>query len=186
MLRKLMVLTAGVVILAAAAQAADGVRETSFSEPGGQRVLQQSIVIAAPGACAWAAFTNEAAIRASGMGMAHVDLRNGGLIEEGFTAAAQPGGPDTIRHEVIAYLPERLLVLRNRSSPPGLPHAELYRQIVQVITIDAAGEGQIRLTISHTGYGFGADYDALYGFFRGGNARYLETVKTACERKPVP
>ncbi len=67
------------------------------------------------------------------MPMAHVDLRNGGVLEEGFAATAQPGGPDTIRHEIVAYLPERLLVLRNQSTPPGLPHARTsIRRIVQL------------------------------------------------------
>jgi uncharacterized protein YndB with AHSA1/START domain len=157
------------------------VRDSSFSEPNGDRVLQESIDVATSPACLWRALTDEQAIKASGMPMAHVDLRNGGVLEEGFAATAQPGGPDTIRHEIVAYLPERLLVLRNQSTPPGLPHADLYRRIVQLDLIEPIDGGRTRITLSHTGYGAGADWDQLYAFFRNGNAAYLLAMKKACE-----
>ena len=118
------------------------------------------------------------------MAMARVDLRNGGILEEGFSATPKPG--ETIRHQIITYLPERLLVLRNQATPPGLPGAELYPSIVQVITLEPRGGGMTRLTIAHTGYGAGAGYDALYGFFRAGNSGYLLAVKIACEAKAAP
>jgi hypothetical protein len=103
------------------------------------------------------------------------------VIEEGFSPDAKLGGNETIRHRIIAYLPERLLVLRNEATPPGPPHAELYRNVVQVISLEPQGGGKTRLTISHTGYGAGADYDQLYAFFQKGNPSYLTGVKKLCE-----
>ncbi|MCK8215268.1 hypothetical protein LW982_17940, partial [Erwinia amylovora] len=87
------------------------------------------------------------------------------------------GGNETIRHHIIAYLPERLLVLQNEATPPGPPHAELYRNIVQVITVEPRGK-QTRLTISHPGYGTGADYDQLYAFFHNLHHGFLGGVKS--------
>ncbi|HLK23847.1 MAG TPA: SRPBCC domain-containing protein [Caulobacteraceae bacterium] len=158
-------------------------RDSSFTEPNGDRVLQESIEVASPPACLWRAWTDEAAIKASGLAMAHVDLRNGGVIEEGFSAAAAPGSAQVIRHRIIAYLPERLLVLRNEATPPGLPHPELYRTIVQVDSLEPLAESRTRVTISHTGYGSGPDYDQLYAFFRRGNAAYLAQMKATCEKR---
>jgi hypothetical protein len=182
-MRNRIMLAIGVLALAGAAHAADEVRDTSFTEPNGERVLQESIDVAGTPACLWKALTDEATIKAAGMPMAHVELRNGGVIEEGFTPDAAPGGPATIRHLIIAYLPERLLVLRNQSTPPGLLHADLYRNIVQIDSIEPIDGGRTRVTLSHTGYGAGPDYDQLYAFFRNGNAGYLVAMKAACEAK---
>ena len=118
------------------------------------------------------------------MKLAHVDMKNGGTIEEAFSPDAKLGGSDTIRHHIIAYLPERLLVLKNESTPPGLPHAELYPNIVQVIMVEPHGK-RTRFTISHTGYGTGAGYDQLYAFFQKDNRAYLAGVKAKCEKKPA-
>ena len=174
-------LTIGMMAAAGGTRAADGVTDTSFTEPNGDRVLQQSIDIAAAPACLWRSLADEEGLKAFGMTVVHVEMKNGGVIEEGFSPTAKIGGSDTIRHRIIAYLPERLLVLRNVSTPPGPPHAELYRNVVQIISIDPQANGKTRFTISHTGYGAGADYDQLYAFFQKGNPSYLTGVKKLCE-----
>jgi hypothetical protein len=177
-----LILAASVTALMGAAPA-DPVRDTSFKEASGERVLQQYVDIAGTPQCVWNSFADEAGIKAHGVKLAHVDLRNGGVIEEGFSETAKMGGNETIRHHIIAYLPERLLVLQNEATPPGPPHAELYRTIVQVITVEPRGK-MTRFTISHTGYGANADYDQLYAFFHNINDGFLNNVKTYCETKP--
>lgn len=171
----------GLMAAAAGGDAAKAWKDTSFQEPNGDRVLQQSIDIAAPPSCLWRSLADEDGLKAYGMSVVHVEMKNGGVLEEGFTPTAKIGGTDTIRHRIIAYLPERLLVLRNEQTPPGLPHADLYRNVVQVIAIEPRAAGKTRLTISHTGYGSGADYDELYTFFRTHNPEFLTGVKKLCE-----
>ena len=174
-------MSAMVATMAAGGDAAKGYNDTSFKEPNGDRVLQQSIDIASSPSCPWRVLADEDGIKSFGVKVAHVEMKNGGVIEEGFSPAAKIGGNDTIRHHIIAYLPERLLVLRNEQTPPGLPHAELYKNVVQVIAIEPRGKDKVRLTISHTGYGSGAEYDALYTFFRTHNPEFLIGAKRLCE-----
>ncbi len=172
------------VFLTATATLAAGATDTSFTQTDGSRVLQQYVDVAAPASCLWDALTDPKALKAMGVPMAKIDLRNGGLIEEGFTPTTKPGGNDTIRHRVIAYLPQKLLVLQNLATPPGPPHVELYRNVVQVITLDPlgrAGMNRVRMTISHTGYGTGKDWDQLQAFFRNINGNYLAGVQKYCE-----
>ena len=155
------------------------VHDSSFTAADGQRTLQQWIDIRGPASCVWQAFTDPAALRASGISFARVELRNGGGVEEGFTLDPKPG--ETIRHQIITYLPESLLVLRNQATPTGLPGADLYPTIVQVISIEPQGLGVVRLSLAHTGYGAGGGYDDLYGFFRAHNPAFLTGAKARCE-----
>jgi hypothetical protein len=182
----MMTVVIGMMAMSGSAKLPAGVEDTSFKEPNGDRVLQQSIDIAAAPSCIWHSLADEEGLKAFGMKVAHVEMKNGGVIEEGFSPTARLGGNETIRHRIIAYLPERLLVLRNEATPPGPPHAELYRNVVQVISIDPRADGKTRFTISHTGYGPGADYDHLYAFFQKGNPSYLTGVKAQCEAKSAP
>ncbi len=163
--------------------ASAGVHDSSFTAPNGQRTLQQWIDIHGRADCVWQAFTDPAALRASGIPFARVELKNGGAMEEGFTLDPEPG--ETIRHQIIAYLPERLLVLRNQATPAGLPGADLYPTIVQVISIEPQGPGVVRLSLAHTGYGAGGGYDGLHDFFRAHNPAFLTGAKARCEAPAV-
>ena len=175
------------LLVAAPSVAADAphVTDSSFTEPGGDRVLQESIVVEAPAARVWKAFTDEATIRAWNAPLVHIDLRDGGTIEESDDPKAAPGGPQTVRHRIITYLPGRLLVLRNIAVPAGLPGAELYPTIVQIVSLEPLTDKETLVTLSGTGYGAGADYDKLYGFLREHNAAYLASLEALCETPPA-
>lgn len=64
---------------------------------------------------------------------------------------------------------------------PGLPGEELYRGTAIVLQYEPLGSARTRVTISHVGFGAGTDYDPLYAFFQGGDARMLRTMKAAYE-----
>ncbi|MDQ2860324.1 MAG: SRPBCC domain-containing protein [Pseudomonadota bacterium] len=169
--------------VAAPAMAAEAlhVTDSSFSEPGGDRVLQESIVVEAPAARVWKAFTDEATIRAWNAPLVHVDLRDGGTIEEGDDPTAALGGPANVRHRIITYLPGRLLVLRNIAAPATLPGGELYPTIVQIVSLEPLTDKETLVTLSGSGYGTSAAYDRLYDVLRAHNGAYLVSLKTLCE-----
>jgi len=179
------ILAAAIVALigppAAASATAAEVRNSSFVEPNGDRVLQLSVEIAAPPARVWKGLVDEDTLRHWNAPVVHVDLRNGGEIEESYDPKARLGGGQTIHHRILTYLPERLLVLQNISTPPGLPGAEAYPKIVQVVQLEPLGDGGTRVTLSGSGYGAGPAFDQLYGFFAQGNAGYLQSLKTLSE-----
>ncbi len=173
----------GGILAAAGAGHAAEVRNSSFVEPNGERVLQLSIEIAAPAARVWKGFVDEETLRHWNAPVAHVDLRNGGEIEESYDPKARLGGGQTIHHRILTYLPERLLVLQNISTPPGLPGAAAYPKIVQVIQLEPLAGDRTRVTLSGAGYGGDAASSQLYAFFVEGNAGYLQSLKTLSEGK---
>ncbi len=173
-------LSAGLLVLTAAplgpAMAASA--EAPASAP--DRLLQSSIVIEAPAAALWKSFTDPADYRRWAGGVAAVDLRIGGSFEASYDPDGKIGDANNIRHRIIAFTPERLIVFQNLQAP-GLPGENLYRGTAIVLQYEPLGPNETRVTVSHVGFGPGAGYDPLYAFFKAGDARMLQTLKAAYE-----
>ncbi len=182
-MRKFVIAGALALVLASPAGAAETVTNTSFVQPTGERVLQLTIDIAAPPAKVWKGFVDEDTLRHWNAPVAKIDLRNGGDIEQSYDPKAVIGSGQTIHHRILTYLPERLLVLQNISTPPGLPGQSAYPKILQIIQLDPLPNGGTRVTLSGSGYGKGEDFDKLYAFFSSGNAGYLTSLKQLSEKK---
>jgi uncharacterized protein YndB with AHSA1/START domain len=155
---------------------------SAHGQPAGERVLQSSITIDAPAAELWKAFTDPAAYRRWAGGFAAVDLRVGGAFEASYSPDGHIGDPANIRHRVVAFAPDRLIVFQNISSP-GLPDDKLYNGTCIVLQYEPLGPAKTRVTISHTGFGEGAGYDRLYAFFKQGDAGALQAMKAAYEKR---
>lgn len=157
------------------------VSETSFATPDGARTLQQSIVIAAPLPLLWRAFTEAEAFKRWNSPVAAIDMRVGGTLEASYDAKHALGDPDNIKHRVITFLPERLIVFQNIQAPANLPGAAAFQRTVTVVEYAALAPGRTRVQISSTGWGSDEASNRLYGFFRGGNASLLKKMKTVFE-----
>lgn len=149
------------------------VADSSFVAPDGSRTLQQSITIKAPVAILWKAFADAAEFRKWSAPVAAIDLRNGGSIEASYDPKKPIGDPDNIRHRILTYLPERLLVFQTIQAPTGLKGREALAQVVSVLEFMPLGAGLTRVTLSQTGWGHDAAANGLYGFFQKGNAQVL-------------
>lgn len=186
MRRLLLAATALVLALAGAAQAdpkADlaAVRDTSSIDQTGARLLQDRVRIHAPPHAVWTALTDQTRYRAWAAPASFIDFRVGGLLEVGFEANAKAGDAANLKQQITAYIPDRLLVFRNLPSPVGPPGFPVYPQLAIVMELNALPGGDTEVVLSHVGYRKGADFDALYGFFRSHNPQYLADLKTYAE-----
>ena len=155
--------------------------DTSSIDAGGARVLQLSIDLNAPTKAVWDAFTDPVQIKRWEAPLAIVDLRQGGTMEESYNPKATPGDAQNIRHDIIAYVPGRILVFRNTNAPSALPGRESYKQVVSILEVQDLGGGRARLILSQTGYAKTPAFDGLYAFFSEDNAELMETLKAALE-----
>jgi uncharacterized protein YndB with AHSA1/START domain len=162
---------------AAWGQAASAVVDSSFSEPDGDRVLQLSATIPAPPEAVWRAITTAEGWKRLGVRMASVDFRIGGVIETSYRADAHPGQAGNIRNEIVAYVPDRMLVIRNVQAPPGFPHAQEFSQTVTVFELQPAEGNTTVLRVSGVGFRPSPAFDALYGMFAAGNAATLDLLR---------
>lgn len=191
MKRRIGAIVAGLALAGALhAQAAGGkdfpeVENSSFAEATGDRVLQLSIVVPAPRAEVWAAFTTSEGYRTWATPLAWVDLKVGGIIETNYNPTAKLGSPDNIRNQITAYLPDRLLALRNVQAPAGFPGAAELGQTAVVIELASPTPDTTRITLSGVGYGPGPVFDNLYRQFEWANAYSLSELKARFVSGPV-
>ena len=177
------VLTAALLLAGASQAVAADVTTVQGKAADGTRFYEDSIVIKAPAASLWRAFTDTNAYRAWAAPVSAVDFRLGGAIEASYDPKGRLGDPDNIKNAFIAYVPERLLVFQNVQAPRMLPGHDAYAKTVKVVQFDALGPDQTRVTISGVGFGDGADFDRLYGFFSSGDGELLKILKAAFEAK---
>ncbi len=117
--------------------------------------------------------------------VANVDLRVGGMIESNYNAKARLGDRDNIRNEIVAYIPGRLLVLRNVQAPRSFVDPELFQRTATVVEFEEVAAGATRVTITHAGYGAGEGYDRLYNQFEWGDAYTLAELRARFVNGPV-
>ncbi|HYE46546.1 MAG TPA: SRPBCC domain-containing protein [Caulobacter sp.] len=191
-MKRMIIAAAAAALLAGGALAAEpswrdypGVENTSFVEADGRRALQLSVVVPAAADEVWAAFTTEAGWKAWASPTAYVDFRVGGSLETSYSAGAAKGDPNNIVNRIEAYVPGRMLAIRNVQAPKGFPAAEAFGQTVTVLEFTPVGDKATRVTLTNLGYGQGPDFDTAYRHFEWGNAYSLDGLRRRFADGPV-
>ncbi|THD34484.1 MAG: SRPBCC domain-containing protein [Sphingomonas sp.] len=162
-----------------------GVTNTSFVEGNGDRAIQLSIDVPAPQRAVFDAFATSEGFASWAVPVAKVDLRIGGMIESNYNPAARMGERDNIKNEIVAYVPSRLIVLRNVQAPRTFVHPELFQKTVTIVEFAAIDPSHTRVTMTNSGYGPGPDFDKIYKLFEWGDAYSLAGLRRRFEQGPV-
>lgn len=160
------------------------VRDVSFKDANGARVLSESTVVGASPDDVWAAFTTDAGFMKWAVPWAHITPGNGGSIEFAFAPNGKAGDPHNVRHRILVWLPAKLLIFQNEYLPPGPGpfDAGAFGAVRTMLSFEPDGTGT-RVTETVIGFGDGAKFDELYAHLRGGNAEYLATLAKNFARK---
>ena len=161
------------------------VRDDSYTEPNGNRVLKLSILVDAPVAKIWPLLTSAQGWQSWAVPTAWVDFSLGGVVETSYTATALRGQPGNIKNMIVAYVPEQLLVLRNVQAPVDFKNAEEFGRTVTVINLRAISKSRTQVEIDGVGYLPTPTFDTLLKQFRFGDSWTLEHLKRAAEHGPV-
>jgi uncharacterized protein YndB with AHSA1/START domain len=147
------------------------------------RTFEVSGVVPAPPAAVWKALTTADGWRRMGVPFAVIDFRVGGVIETNYSAAAHAGQPDNIKNQIVAFVPGRMMALRNVQAPPTFPYPAEFATTATVFELRPAAHGATRITVTGVGYGEGPAYDWLLDKFRQGDAWTLEQLGASFARK---
>jgi uncharacterized protein YndB with AHSA1/START domain len=155
------------------------IKDTSFRDAQGHRVQQLEAIVNAPVAKVWDAFTTDKGFSSWAVPVAHITLGNDGMMESSYRLDGKIGDPDNIKNQIVAYVPEHLLIIHNVHVPKGAPFKpEFIDKIRTVMEFQDLGDGRTRVIESGVGYGEAPGFDDLYRHFHDGNAEeFAELVK---------
>jgi uncharacterized protein YndB with AHSA1/START domain len=167
--RLLSLLIAGAALLLPVAHAAE-------------RALDKEIVIKATLDEAWSAWTTREGITSFFAPDARIEPRVGGPFQIYMDPGGEPGmkGADEMRF--LALQPKKMISF-DWNAPPSLPEARQQRTFV-VVRFFPVDEKTTRVTLHHTGWGDGGEWDKTYLYFDRAWGFVLGNLKTRFETGP--
>ncbi|RZU02922.1 SRPBCC family protein [Rivibacter subsaxonicus] len=147
-----------------------------------ERGIDKEVVIDASLDEAWAAWTTREGITSFFAPEAVIEPRVGGAFHIHIDPYAAPGakGADTMRF--MALQPKQMLSF-DWNAPPHLPQAREQRTFV-VVRFASVGDKQTRVSLHHTGWGDGGEWDKAYAYFDRAWGGVLGNLKKRFETGP--
>jgi hypothetical protein len=185
--RALLVVCGLLSLVSRSALAADfpEVRDESFTEANGSRVLKLGIDIDASAATLWQLLSSADGWRSWAVPVAWVDFGIGGVIETSYDATSVRGRPGNIKNAIVAYVPQELLVIRNVQAPPNFENAEDFGKTITVIRIRPVSANRCSVELDGVGFLPSPAFDSLLKKFKYGDSWTLEHLKRAAEHGPI-
>jgi uncharacterized protein YndB with AHSA1/START domain len=147
-----------------------------------ERAIAREIVVAAPIEAVWDSWTTRAGIESFFAPEAEIDARVGGAFHIHFDPTAPQGSKGADDMRFLALQRPRMLSF-DWNAPPHLPQARAQRTfvVVRLVPIDAAST---RVTLHHTGWGDGGEWDQAYAYFDRAWVSVLNNLKKRFESGP--
>ena len=159
---------------AAAAAAPAPVAVQKVAEADGSHSLVHEVIVAAPAGEVWTAISTAEGWKSWAVPVAWAPSPD--LIETSYTADAKPGDPSTIRQQVLARVPGRLMAFRTVKAPARFPDFDTYDDVVSVFELEPLGPALTRVRLTGTGYAGTDAGQRLLDFFEQGNRVSLEKL----------
>jgi uncharacterized protein YndB with AHSA1/START domain len=148
-----------------------------------ERAIDKEVVIKATLDEAWASWTTREGIVGFFAPDARIEPRVGGAFHIHIDPGAQPGmkGADDMRF--LALQPKKMISF-DWNAPPHLPEARAQRTfvIVRFAPVDATST---RVTLHHTGWGEGGEWDRTYAYFDRAWGNVLANLKKRHDSGPI-
>jgi uncharacterized protein YndB with AHSA1/START domain len=154
------------------------------SASGGDRLLRTEMVLDAPVAEVFRAWTTEEGVKSFFAPGAHIDLKVDGLYEIYFQPTAEPGHRGAEGMRILALEPDRRFAF-TWSAPHDQPYVRGQRTMV-VLDFDSLGPARTHLRFSQVGWGEGPEWDAAFQYFdRVWNQFVLPNLKYRFQKGPI-
>lgn len=167
---------------AAAAATAAALALAGGSASGAERAIDKQVEIGASLDQAWAAWTTREGIVSFFAPDAEIDARVGGAFHIHIDPLAAPGRKGADEMRFMALQPKKMISF-DWNAPPHLPAARAQRTFVTV-RFEPVSDGVTRVSLHHTGWGDGGEWDAAYTYFDQAWGGVLANLKKRFETGP--
>ena len=147
-----------------------------------ERAIDKHAVVNATLDQVWDAWTTREGIVTFFAPDAKVEPRVGGAFQIYFDPLAEPGSKGADDMRILALQPKRMLSF-DWNAPPHLPEARRQRTFV-VVRFAPVDERQTQVSIHHTGWGDGGEWDKAYAYFDQAWGRVLANLQKRFESGP--
>ena len=128
-----------------------------------ERSLNKEVVVQATVDQVWDAWTTTEGIVGFFAPAAEIDARVGGAFHIHMDPGAAPGNKGADDMRFMALQPKKMISF-DWNAPPHLPLARAQRTFV-IVRMEPMDAQQTRVTLHHTGWGEGGDWDKAYAYF---------------------
>ncbi|WP_438481819.1 SRPBCC family protein [Oleiharenicola lentus] len=139
-------------------------------------------IIDAPIAAVWTAWTTSDGLRAWVAPHAEIELRLDGLMRTNYDPKGKLGDPGTIENRILAYEPERLLVIRVAKAPEKFPFREKISDMWTVLHFKPVDGNKTHLRVVGLGFGTDEQSQKMKTFFQQGNDYTLVMLQKHLKR----
>jgi uncharacterized protein YndB with AHSA1/START domain len=148
-----------------------------------ERSIDKQVEVKASLDDAWAAWTTREGIASFFAPDARIEPRVGGAFHIHIDPGAEPGlrGADDMRF--MALQPKKMISF-DWNAPPSLPEARQQRTFV-VIRFEPVDANRTRVSLHHTGWGDGGEWDKAYTYFDRAWGNVLGNLQKRFETGPV-
>jgi uncharacterized protein YndB with AHSA1/START domain len=148
-----------------------------------ERAIDKEIVVPATLDAAWAAWTTREGIVSFFAPDAVVEAKVGGPFQIYINPGAPAGmrGADDMRF--LAVQPKKMISF-DWNAPPSLPEARAQRTFV-ILRFVPVDDKNTRVTLHHTGWGDGGEWDKSYAYFDKAWGNVLGNLKKRFETGPM-
>jgi uncharacterized protein YndB with AHSA1/START domain len=147
-----------------------------------ERSLDKETFVAASVDDVWNAWTTREGVISFFAPDAQIDPRVGGAFQIYFNPLGAPGSKGADDMRFMALQPKSMLSF-DWNAPPHLPNARQQRTFV-VVRLASVDAKQTRVTLHHTGWGDGDEWDKAYAYFDRAWTNVLANLKKRFETGP--
>jgi uncharacterized protein YndB with AHSA1/START domain len=147
-----------------------------------ERAIDKAVLVNAPVEAVWAAWTTREGIVSFFAPDAEIDARVGGAFHIHIDPLAAPGAKGADDMRFLALQPPRMLSF-DWNAPPHLAEARTQRTFV-IVRLAPADGGQTRVSLHHTGWGDGGQWDQAHAYFDKAWGGVLGNLKKRFETGP--
>jgi len=158
---------------------AQDVKNTSYTNSAGEKVLRLEVILPVDKTVAWQYFTTDEKLKLWIAPLAHIELKTGGYIITNYDKNKTLDDKSSIKLDIINYLQGEMLTLKvklnDNFSKKAQAEDQNLQEIIQLVEVDKT---HTKIISSMIGWRQGPDWDKTYSFFVKGNEwTYKEILK---------